>query len=308
MTVRAFLESTEGLQPERPRWEVIHRDIEVSSPGIPVTNLGVAATDENVHASEQVNLGENVDGVCPKARAERLHSILLNSVSHDLRTPLTSILGSATTLRACRQNLDDAAQDELIGIIQDEAERLNRFIANLLDMTRLDAGAIRPRLDLVDLEDIIGGALERASTALASHRVVLELAGNLPMLRLNPVLLEQVVFNLLDNAAKFAPRGTEVRLTAAHYAGLVRLQVLDEGEGVQLVELERIFDKFYRIWGANSKPTGMGLDLSICRGFVELMGGTIGASNRPNRTGSVFTIILPAPADAFGPLETEVFR
>jgi two-component system sensor histidine kinase KdpD len=125
-----------------------------------VSNPDVSAAHECVQPCERVNLGENVDGACFAAKAERLYSTLLTSVSHDLRTPLTSILGSATTPRAYRQHLDAAAQAGLIGIIQDEAERLNRFIASLLDMSRLEAGAVRPRLDLVLLDDIICGALK----------------------------------------------------------------------------------------------------------------------------------------------------
>ena len=140
------------------------------------------------------------------AETERLRSALLTSISHDLRTPLASILGSATSLRTYRHALDERAQDELIGTIQDEAERLNRFIANLLDMTRLESGAIAPRADLVDLADVVGSALERAGKVLAGHRVEVDLAADLPMLRLDPVLFEQVLFNLLDNAAKYAPR------------------------------------------------------------------------------------------------------
>ena len=200
-------------------------------------------------------------------------------------------------MRACRQNLDDATQDELIGIIQDEAERLNRFIANLLDMTRLDAGAIRPQLDLVDLGDIIGGALRRAGKLPGAHRVALELSADLPMLRLDPVLFEQVLFNLLDNAAKYALPGTDVRLIAWREAELVRIHVLDESEGIRPVELERIFERFCRAQEADRKRAGTGLGLAICRGFVEAMGGTIAADNRSDRPGSVFAITLPVPAE-----------
>jgi two-component system, OmpR family, sensor histidine kinase KdpD len=247
--------------------------------------------------SEPANLAEDIDRARFTAEAERLRSALLASISHDLRTPLASILGSATSLRARRRDLDDAAQDELLGLIQDEAERLNRFIACLLDMARLDAGAIRPQLDLVDLDDIIGSALKRAGKVLGGHRIALELAADLPMLRLDPVLFEQVLFNLLDNAAKYALPGTEVRLHAWREAGLVRLHVLDESEGIEPAELERIFDKFYRAREAHRKRAGTGLGLTICRGFVEALGGTIMAGNRPDRTGSVFAITLPVSGE-----------
>jgi two-component system, OmpR family, sensor histidine kinase KdpD len=235
------------------------------------------------------------------AETKRLNSALLAWISHDLRRPLTAILGSATTLRVYRRDLDEADQDELIGIIQDEAERLNRFIGNLLDMTRLDAGAIRPQLDLVDLGDIIDGTLQRAGKILAVHQVVLELAADLPPLRLDPVLFEQDLFNLLDNSAKYALPGTEMWLTAWREAELVRIEVLDESEGIHPAELERIFDKFYRAQESDRKRAGTGLGLVICRGFVEAMGGTILARNRLDRTGSIFAITLPVPAEMAPP-------
>jgi two-component system sensor histidine kinase KdpD len=243
-------------------------------------------------------LAADVDRARLAAETERLRSALLTSISHDLRTPLASILGSAVSLKTYRRALDEAAQDELVGTIQEEAERLNRFIANLLDMTRLESGAIEPRADLVDLADIIGSALGRAGKVLANHKVEIDLDSDLPMLRLDPVLFEQVLFNLFDNAAKYTPPRTEVRLKAWRDGGVVHLQVLDEGEGIPPEDLERIFDKFYRIQAADRKRAGTGLGLAICRGFVEAMGGSIIAGNRQDRRGAVFTIALPVPADA----------
>lgn len=231
---------------------------------------------------------------CHRTQDESDKSLLLSSIAHDLKTPLTSILLAASNLRAFCRDRDEPVQDQLIAIIQDEADRLHRFIANLLDMTRLEAGVlILSNRDFVDLGDVIGAALNRADRLLASHRVVLDMAADLPILRLNPVLLEQVIFNLLDNAAKYSAEGTEVRLTAKHEAGRVCLQVLDEGEGLQSHELERIFDKFYRVERTHSSQGGTGLGLYICRGFVEMLGGTIVAGSRSNRTGAVFTITLP---------------
>jgi two-component system, OmpR family, sensor histidine kinase KdpD len=288
MEAPASPEAAERSLRNGPNRRAIRRNMSVSAADIRVLSLDVAAERKNMESVEQDNFGDKVDGLA--ANADWFHSTLLASVAHDLRTPLTSILGSATTLRAYRQNLNEADQDNLIGLIQGEAERLNRFIANLLHLVRLGAGMIEPHLDLVPLDDIIGAALERARLVLANHRVVVDLAIDLPMLRLDPVLFEQVIFNLLENAAKYALSGTEVRLTARHQAGLVRLEVLDEGQGIPPGELERIFDKFYRIRQVHPKLSGTGLGLSICRGFVQAMGGTIVAANRPDRTGSVFTI------------------
>jgi two-component system sensor histidine kinase KdpD len=254
-------------------------------------------TDQAALAIERINLAADVDAARLAGETEKLRSALLTSISHDLRTPLASILGSATSLRAYRKNMDDATQDELVRTIQDESERLNRFISNLLDMTRLESGAITPGREFADLTDVIGSALRRASNVLSLHRVQLEIAPDLPMLKLDSVLFEQVLFNLLDNAAKYAPRDTTIILRAQREGGLVRIAVLDEGPGIPEGDLERIFDKFYRVREADRKLAGTGLGLAICRGFVEAMGGTVVAANRQDQSGAVFTIAFPAPAD-----------
>ncbi len=253
-----------------------------------------ALADQAALAVERIGLAEDVERAQVAAATERLRSALLTSISHDLRTPLASILGSATSLKSYRHTLDEAAQDELIGTIQEEAERLNRFIANLLDMTRLEAGAVQPKSDMVDISDIVGSALQRAGKVLAKHRVAVDLGSDLPMLKLDPVLFEQVLFNLLDNAAKYSPAGSEIRLSAGREGDAVRLQVMDEGLGIPPADLERIFDKFYRVHVADNRRAGTGLGLAICRGFIEAMGGTIIAGNRQDRRGAVFTIVLPA--------------
>jgi two-component system sensor histidine kinase KdpD len=224
-----------------------------------------------------------------------LRSALLTSISHDLRTPLAAILGSASSLKAYRVSLDVAEQDELLGTIQDEAERLNHFIANLLDMTRLESGALAPNLAAIDLGDVIGSVLRRAPLQL--HKVSLDIEPGLPMLKLDPVLFEQVLFNLLDNAAKYAPAGSTITLKARRESGAVRLMVLDEGPGLPEEDRERVFDKFYRVRAADKKRAGTGLGLAIARGFMESMGGTITAANRSDRPGltpgAIFNLTLP---------------
>jgi two-component system sensor histidine kinase KdpD len=256
-----------------------------------------ALADQAALAIERINLARDVEQVRVAAETERLRSALLTSISHDLRTPLASILGSATSLKNYSQTLDQADQGELIRTIQEEAERLNRFISNLLDMTRLESGALKPQTEFCDIGDIVGSALGRAGKVLDRHRVVVDLGDGLPMLSLDPVLFEQVLFNLLDNAAKYAPAGTEIRVSGQQENGLVRVQVSDEGEGIRPSDLERIFDKFYRVYAGDSRRAGTGLGLAICRGFVEAMGGTIVAGNRSDRSGAVFTISFPAAAD-----------
>ncbi len=256
-----------------------------------------ALADQAALAIERINLARDIEQVRVAAETERLRSALLTSLSHDLRTPLASILGSATSLKNYSQALDQADQDELIRTIQEEAERLNRFISNLLDMTRLESGALKPQAEFCDIGDIVGSALGRAGKVLDRHRVMVDLGDGLPMLSLDPVLFEQVLFNLLDNAAKYAPAGTEIRVSAQQENGVVRVRVSDEGEGIRPSDLERIFDKFYRVHAGDRRRAGTGLGLAICRGFIEAMGGTIVAGNRSDRSGAVFTISLPVVAD-----------
>ena len=229
------------------------------------------------------------------AETERLRSALLTSISHDLRTPLASILGAASSLESYQDLLDAGGRSELLRTIQDEAERLNRFVGNLLDMTRIESGAIELKREPADLGEIVGSALARAAKVLADHRVKTDLAANLPLLDLDVVLFEQVLFNLLDNASKYAPAGSEILIRAwTDGAHLVKVQVLDEGQGIPRDLLEHVFDKFYRVHGSDRQRAGTGLGLAICRGFIEAMGGTITAGNRDDRSGAVFTLTLPA--------------
>jgi two-component system sensor histidine kinase KdpD len=254
-----------------------------------------ALCDQAALAIERTTLAHDLDHARLLAETDRLRSALLTSISHDLKTPLASILGAITSLRTYSKAYDEAAKEQLMGTVQEEAERLNRFIANLLDMTRLESGAVEPRLALADLSEVVGSVLTRTAPILAAHKVVVNLASDLPMLRLDFVLLEQVLFNLLDNAAKYAPAGSTVELRGERSGNRVILQVLDEGDGIPPEDLERVFDKFYRVHAADRRRAGTGLGLAICRGFVEAMGGTIHAGNRSDRTGAVFTIEMPVP-------------
>jgi two-component system sensor histidine kinase KdpD len=236
-----------------------------------------------------------MDRVQRTAETERLRSALLTSLSHDLRTPLAAVIGTATTLRDLSPQLSHEERGELIANIVDEGERLNRFIANLLDMTKLESGAVIPKAALHDLGEVVGATLRRTSKMLAHHRVALELETDMPMLALDPVLFEQVLFNLLDNAAKYAPANTLIRITARRDGGAAVIQVYDEGDGIAPDDVEHIFDKFYRAQKVDRVRAGTGLGLAISRGFIEAMHGTISAANRSDRSGAVFTIRLPIP-------------
>jgi two-component system sensor histidine kinase KdpD len=255
-----------------------------------------ALVDQGALAIERVLLVEDMDRVKRTVESERLRSALLTSISHDLKTPLASVLGAASTMRDLASNLSDTEKRDLLATVIDESERLNRFIANLLDMTKLESGAIVPNTALHDVGEIVGSALHRASKILARHKVSLELAADLPMLELDAVLFEQVLFNLLDNAAKYSPPDTTISISSFREKSAVSLQVADEGEGIPPAELESVFDKFYRVQKGDHVRPGTGLGLAISRGFVEAMGGRITAANRADRNGAVINIRLPIPA------------
>jgi two-component system sensor histidine kinase KdpD len=254
-----------------------------------------ALIDQSALAIERVHLVEDLVRAQRNVETDRLRSALLTSISHDLKTPLASVLGAAGALRDLSKALSETQKSDLLATIIDESERLNRFIANLLDMTRLESGAIVPNAALHDLSEIVGSALRRAGKILARHQVEIALAEDLPMLNLDAVLFEQALFNLLDNAAKYASPGTTVRVEGAREGDSVVLQILDEGDGIPPADLEHIFDKFYRAQKGDQVRAGTGLGLAISRGFVEAMHGTLTATNRIDRSGAVFAIRLPVP-------------
>jgi two-component system sensor histidine kinase KdpD len=257
-----------------------------------------ALIDQGALAIERVRLVEEMEQVKRAIETDRLRSALLTSISHDLKTPLAAVLGAATTLRDLSPKLSDPEKLDLLSTIIDESERLNRFIANLLDMTRLESGAIVPNTALHDLHDVVGSALQRAVKILGQHKVQMTLAANLPMLELDAVLFEQAVFNLLDNAAKFAPEGSTISVHGWRDEEAVYLQLLDEGGGIPPQDLENIFDKFFRAQKVDHVRAGTGLGLAIARGFVESMRGTISAANRMDRNGAVLTIRMPIPTSS----------
>lgn len=256
-----------------------------------------ALADQAALAIERVQLVADVDRAKLAAEADRLRSALLTSISHDLKTPLAAILGASGTLRDYFDSMSADDRTDLLSTVVDESERLNRFIANLLDMTKIESGAMEPNYALHYAGDIAGSALRRAAKILDHHRTEMTIAADLPMVRVDPVLFEQVLFNLLDNAAKYAPEGSVIRIEGWADADNVVVQVSDEGPGIPPADLTRVFDTFYRVRKGDQVRAGTGLGLSICRGFIEAMGGTITAGNRTNRSGAVFTIRLPKPND-----------
>src|SRR5579859_94756 len=257
-----------------------------------------ALADQAAIGIERTKLAEDIDEARLLAETERLRSALLTSISHDLRTPLASIIGAITSLRSYGEHYSAEARDELMATVQDEAERLNRFVGNLLDMTRLESGALEPKRDFVDMSEIVGTALDRTSKIMNAHRIEIALAPDLPMVKLDAVLMEQVLVNLLDNAAKYAPDGTMIRLDAKEAGDELVIEIIDEGPGIPEDALERVFDKFYRVRQGDRQRAGTGLGLAICRGFVEALGGRITASNRADRSGAILRITFPAALTA----------
>jgi two-component system sensor histidine kinase KdpD len=221
-----------------------------------------------------------------------LRSALLASIVHDLKTPVTAVLGALSGLRNDFHRFDVRTRTELFDIAQGEAERLERFVSGLLDMTRIETAALEMNPEIVDLADIVGSALRRARRVLGSRVVEVNLASGLPQLPLDVVLFEQVLYNLLDNSAKYSPDKSLVQITGQRCSAEVVLSIIDEGRGIPDDNLERIFDKFYRAPTDGHAQKGTGLGLTICCGFVEALGGAITARNRADRSGSIFTIRL----------------
>src|SRR5579863_4695593 len=252
-----------------------------------------ALSDQAAVAIERIHLAEGIDEARVQAETERLRATLLSSISHDLRTPLASIIGSITALKNADRAQDAAIRDTLIATIRDEADRLNRFVGNLLDITRLEGGTLQFNREMVDFAEVVETALRRAARMLSQHRLQVDLAPNLPMIHVDIALLEQVLFNLLDNASKYAPQGSLIHILARQEGDAVTIEVQDEGEGIPPEQLEQIFDKFHRVRDGDTRTPGTGLGLAICRGFIEGMGGRIFAANRADRAGARFTIELP---------------
>jgi two-component system sensor histidine kinase KdpD len=224
-------------------------------------------------------------------QTEQMRSSLLSAVSHDLRTPLASITGSASTLRSQGEKLPRETRRELLDSISDEAERLGRLVSNLLDMTRFESGGVQLRRDLYPLEEIVGAAFERVEPLLRGRPVTTHLPDNLPLVHVDDVLLGQVLINLLENAAKYTPAGSAIEIAAEAGAEGVVMEVRDRGKGLATGEEQHIFEKFYR--GKSDGVRGAGLGLAICRAIMQAHGGKIEALNRPGG-GAVFRVWLPA--------------
>ena len=224
------------------------------------------------------------------AESERLSKTLLSSVSHEMRTPIAAITSAASSLRDLGGTATSDLHQAMLGEIQEAARRLNRLVGNLLNMSRLEAGHVQTRLDWCDVTDLIQVTLREAKRDLARHKVGVEVAPGVPLVRMDFVLMQQTLANLLLNAALHTPPGTTVQVGARTEGDALVLTVADNGRGLPPEALTRVFNKFYRAAAAPAGGTGLGL--SIVQGFVEAQGGRVKAENRPEG-GAVFTIRLP---------------
>jgi two-component system sensor histidine kinase KdpD len=242
-------------------------------------------------AIERAQLAEQAQQTEVLQATEKLQTALLNSISHDLRTPLVSILGALSSLQEDDIQLDETTRRSLIENAREEAERLNRFVGNLLDMTRIEAGALKVAREPCDPQDVIGATLERLANRLRSRTVTVDIPPDLPLVPMDFVLMAQALVNVLDNALKYSPPDTPVEVRVWIDGPETYIQVADCGAGIPPEDMERVFDKFYRVQRPG-QVSGTGLGLSICKGIVEAHAGRIWAQRRPGG-GTLITIALP---------------
>jgi two-component system, OmpR family, sensor histidine kinase KdpD len=222
--------------------------------------------------------------------SDRLKSAILSSVSHELRTPLSTIKAAASSLRSNDVNWDSAARPELIAAIDDEADHLNMLVGNLLDMSRIEAGVLKPKRDWNILSEIVGSVLARMKHLIADHRIEVDVPESLPLVPVDYVQMEQVFTNLVSNSVKYAPQKTVIRVRAFVNGDSIHVMVSNQGPQVPQEHLQRIFDKFFRLTAAD-RVAGTGLGLSICKGIIEAHGGSLWAENVTD--GLAFNFTLP---------------
>jgi two-component system, OmpR family, sensor histidine kinase KdpD len=247
-------------------------------------------TNQAAVAVERALLAEETEQARVEIETERLRNALLSSVSHDLRTPLSAITGAVSSLLENDQTLDADDRHELAQVAYEEAERLNRLVGNLLEMTRLESGGVQVEKEWELLEEVIGATLNRLGSRMDGHPITVDLPQDLPLVPIDSVLIEQVLLNLLDNALKYTPSGSPIELSAQARGNEVVVAVADRGPGLSPGDEQRVFNKFYR---AQPKTSGgVGLGLTISRGIVEAHGGRIWAENRRGG-GARFCFALP---------------
>lgn len=252
---------------------------------------------QGVSAIERVRLSQAASRTRLLEESDRFKSSLLSSVSHELRTPLATIKAAVTSLRSETIAWDTEARADLLAAVDEETDHLNQLVGNLLNMSRIEAGALKPQRSWNTLSEILTSSLDRMRLQTEKHHLVVDVSPDLPLLPVDYFQIEQVFINLISNSAKYSPEGTSIGIHAERVAGnLLQVTVRNQGPHVPQEHLERIFDKFYRVTAAD-RVTGAGLGLSICKGIIEAHGGRIWAENLPH--GFAFNFNLPLSAEGF---------
>jgi two-component system sensor histidine kinase KdpD len=267
------------LQGVRERVGVAGVEANALSPRSDEEKLVLALLDQGAVALERADLAVAAVEAETLRRSDQFRAALLNSISHDLRTPLSTVLGSTTTMIEYGEGMPPATRADLLQSVREEAERLNRYVGNLLDMTRLEGGGLHIRSDWVDVRDVLVAAAERVTRRLGKRRIERDFPAELSLVRLDPNLLEQAVVNILENAIAYSPDDTAIELAAYEDRNSVVISIEDEGKGIPTAELERVFEKFRRMEEPTDRSKGVGLGLSISKGFIEAMGGRIAAAS-----------------------------
>lgn len=269
-----------NASPERNETDAFRRLVES------LCRIGAIAVERTLRKRE-------LDNIRVVAQTENLRSALLSSISHDFGTPLASIIGSATSLLSYGQSYPADVTNELLTTIMEEAERLNRFVKNVLQMNKLESGVLVPRMQWAEVGDLISTALDASQRRLQNHEVYVDVAEKLPLLNADFILMENVIVNLLDNATKYAPMDSAIQITAKRIGNDIAIDVADQGRGIPSDELGAVFDKFYRAQQRDHAVAGTGLGLAICKGIVEAHDGTIEALSEGLGRGTTMRVRLP---------------
>jgi two-component system sensor histidine kinase KdpD len=249
-------------------------------------------------ALDRIRLAEDLDSSRREAERARLRSALLTSVSHDLRTPLSSIIGAASTVQELGDSLAASDRAELLKTVMDEARRLNGYIQNLLDMTRIEHGELKITRDWEEPSDLFGAALRRVKESWPDAGITLRIADDAALVRLHGELFVQALYNVIDNAVRYSPAGTPIDVACLRDGDGLRVEVTDAGPGLTAGQRKRIFDMFYRAESGDSRSGGTGLGLAITRGIIEAHSGKVFAEAGPGGKGTRIVILLPGAMPA----------
>lgn len=282
------------MEGARARTGVAGVEAGAAPPGSDHERLVLALLEQGAVALERSQLASEAVEAETLRRADRFRSALMNSVSHDLRTPLSTVLGASTTLIEYGDKLAKPVREDLVVSIREEAERLNRYVANLLDMTRIEGGALRLRTDWIDARDVLNAAADRVSRRLGGRILTRDYPRELSLVQADASLLEQVVVNVLENAIAYSPPEAGIEMAAYEDRANVVISIEDEGRGIPPPELERVFDKFRRMEEPSDRSQGAGLGLSIAKGFIDALGGRIAAAS-PIHDGKGTRILISLP-------------